>query len=396
MSKKLAVFIMAISLFMLPYAVNADDSSADDKSSSAQMMENIEQILYGETSKGGLVDRLSTVEKALFGRELPGPMAERHAAILNFLDVGTEDQPSMLFKLGVAEWIVDKKIKASVPAVSRLETLENNLDGTTQYGSPIAMRVERILATLVMDPVTFRVVQLPANTVLRLRFLDELSPARNKAGDNVRIELTDDIIIDQCLVAPAGSLILTEVREVKKPRMFGVPGEVRLNFYGLKPLGPQRPKVGVGEASQKAIEEARKVGDKGEGALIGAGAASIAGAVILGPVGLITGAFIRGNSVNIPEGSITYLQTSEATAVSSYPIPESLRVDPSGAINQSVQGGNDTQRQESNYDPDRDLIIKRDADVFNRRTNQQPNGGATPGNTGSDGSLELPPEQRVN
>lgn len=393
MSKKLVVSIMAILLFTLPCAVAGADLSNDDKNSSAQMMENIEQILYGEVSKGGLVERLSTVEKALFGRELPGTMAERHAAILNFLDVGTEDQPSMLFKLGVAEWIVDKKINASEPAVSRIETMENNLDGTAQYGSPIAMRVERILATLVMDPVTFRVVQLPANTVMKLRFLDELSPAKSKAGDKVRVELTDDIIIDNCLVAPAGSLIQTEVREVKKPRMFGVPGEVRLNFYGLEPLGPQRPKVVVGDASKKAIEEARKVGDRGEGSIIGAGTASIAGAIILGPVGLLGGALIRGNSINIPAGSITYLQTSEATAVSAYPIPESLRVDPTGAINQSVQGGNGSQQQGSNYDPDRDLIIKRDADVFNRRTNQQPNGGAVSGN---DGALDLPPEQQVN
>ena len=55
---------------------------------------------------------------------------------------------------------------------------------------------------------------------------------------------------------------------------------------------------------------------------------------------------------------------------------------------QGAKGGDSDQKQGTNYDPDRDLIIKRDADVFNRGTRQQP----APG-TGD--SLELPPEQPV-
>ena len=382
MKKTFLAVAMLLSALLIPAG-----AMAAEESSSAQMMETIETILYGDISKGGLIERLSSAEEALFGRSLPGTIAERHTAILNFLDVGTEDQPSMLFKLGVAEWVIDKKINASQPAMPRLEALELNLGGEVQHGKPIAMRVESILATLVTDPVTSRVVRLPKDVPLKLRFLDELSPAKSKTGDSVRVELTDDLIVDDCLVAPAGSLLLTEVREVKKPGRFGVPGEVRLNFNGLKPLGPQRPAVTVGEASKKAIEEARKVGDKGEGTLIGAGAASIAGAVILGPVGLISGIFIRGNSIRIPEGAITYIQTAEDTDVSAYPVPESLRTNLRGSI-QGAKGGESDQKQGTNYDPDRDLIIKRDADVFNRGTRQQP----APG-TGD--SLELPPEQPV-
>ena len=60
----------------------------------------------------------------------------------------------------------------------------------------------------------------------------------------------------------------------------------------------------TGEASKKAAEDASKRGEKGEGAIIGAGAASLAGAALLGPVGLIGGLFVRGNSIRIPEGSV--------------------------------------------------------------------------------------------
>lgn len=351
----------------------------DDKSASALMMERIETIVYGEPNKGGLVERLNGLERELFGRSLPGSIAERHAAILNFLEVGTEDQPSMLFKLGVAEWILGKRVYAARPALRRLETLETDMDGDLQYGKPVAMRVERILATLVSDPVTFRLVSLPAATVLKLRFMEELSPAKSQKGDKVNLTLTDDLVVEGCLIAPRGSLLDTVVREVKKPRAFGVPGEVRLDFNALIPLGPQHLKVVTGEASRKATEAAQKSGDKGEGAIIGAGAASLAGAALLGPVGLIGGLFIRGNSIRIPEGAVTFVQTSDDVTVSAYPIPESLRVDPGAAIRQSVSGASEEGSAPAGSPAERDIIIK-------RRTQEQPSEG---------GTFELPPEQKI-
>ena len=376
--------------------------------SSRQMMEQIEKLIYGYLNQGGLIERLGRVEEDLFGRSLPGTIAERHAAILNFLDTGTDEQPSMMFKLGVAEWIVDKKIRASEPAARRLEDLEINLTGASRSGSPIVMRVESLLATLIMDPVLSQPVNVPGNTVLKFRFMDELSPAKSQPGDFVRLELTHDLIVNQCLVAPAGSLLITEVREVKRPRMFGVPGEVRLSFNELKPLGPQRPLVFVGEAAQSALKEARRVGDRGEGAIVGAGAASIAGAVLLGPVGLVSGVFIRGNSIRILPGSVTFVQTSGDCAVSAYPIPISLQAQSNNITAPEPQENTSSSTPTSNYDPDRDTIIK--ADVFNRNTYGEPTNSGTVNtsnistssvstnnaNDNGGGDFVLPPEQQIN
>ena len=289
----------------------------------------------------------------------------------------------MMFKLGVAEWVVNKKIRASESASKRLEDLEVNLTGASRNGNPIVMRVESLLATLVMDPVTSQPVLLPANTVMKFRFMDELSPAKSKKGDYVRLELTNDIIVNQCLVAPAGSLLITEVRDVKRPRMFGIPGEVRLSFNELKPLGPQRPPVCIGKESENAIKEARKAGDRGEGAIVGAGAMSIAGAALLGPVGLVSGVFIRGNSIKIPAGSVTFVQTSGDIAVSAYPIPSSIQVTEPSITSSQLQPQN--QSQTGAYNPDRDTIIK--GDVFNKN--------AYGANTPTGGDFELPPEQPV-
>ena len=393
---KICALAMALMLFssscMASDAVSDPDINAG---SSRQMMGEIEQIIYGYVAQGGLIDRLAKVEEDLFGRSLPGTIADRHAAILNFLDIGTEDQPSMMFKLGVAEWVVDKKIRASEPAIRRLEELETNLTGASRAGNPIVMRVESLLATLIMDPVTAQPVVLPGNTTMKFRFMDELSPAKSQAGDYVRLELTNDLIVNQNLIAPAGSLLVTEVREVKRPRMFGVPGEVRLTFSELKTLGPQRPHVVVGDAAQKAIKDARKAGDRGEGAIVGAGAVSLAGAVLLGPVGLVSGAFIRGNSIKIPVGSVTFVQTSGDMVVSGYPIPISLQSNTPSLT--APEPENTADSSQSSYDPNRDTIIK--GDVFNRNAYGTPtnSGTITPssGTVNTGGDFELPPEQSV-
>ena len=383
---RIAKIFLALILVFTSSVCLASDAVEDPvpvPGSSGQMMAQIEQIIYGYVAKGGLIERLGKVEEDLFGRSLPGTIAERHAAILTFLEIGTDEQPSMLFKLGVAEWVVNKKIRASESASKRLEDLEVNLTGASRNGNPIVMRVESLLATLVMDPVTAQPVLLPGNTVMKFRFMDELSPAKSKKGDYVRLELTNDIIVNQCLVAPAGSLLVTEVRDVKRPRMFGIPGEVRLSFNELKPLGPQKPLVYLGKESENAVKEARKTGDRGEGAVIGAGAMSIAGAALLGPVGLVSGVFIRGNSLKIPAGSVTFVQTSGDVVVSAYPIPSSIQVtEPSITTAQPQQN---TSSQAGAYNPDRDTIIK--GDVFNRNAY-----GAT---TPTGGDFELPPEQSV-
>ena len=384
-SMKTAKIFLAIILVFASSVCLAADAVEDPElvqGSSGQMMAQIEKIIYGYVAKGGLIERLGKVEEDLFGRSLPGTIAERHAAILTFLEIGTEEQPSMLFKLGVAEWVVNKRIRASESASKRLEDLEVNLTGASRNGNPIVMRVESLLATLVMDPVTSQPVLLPGNTVMKFRFMDELSPAKSKKGDYVRLELTNDIIVNQCLVAPAGSLLVTEVRDVKRPRMFGIPGEVRLSFNELKPLGPQKPPVCLGKESENAVKEARKAGDRGEGAVIGAGAMSIAGAALLGPVGLVSGVFIRGNSIKIPAGSVTFVQTSGDIVVSAYPIPSSIQVtEPSITTAQPQQNAS----SQGAYNPDRDTIIK--GDVFNKN--------AYGANTPTGGDFELPPEQPV-
>jgi hypothetical protein len=184
--------------------------------------------------------------------------------------------------------------------------------------------------------VTFQDVILPASTVLKIEFLEELTPAKSKKGDSVALALTNDLLVNKVLVAPKGSPISATIREVKQPRRGGIPSDIRFDFRALQPLGPQRPLVTVGEASRKASEDAQKSRPQGTGAIIGAGAAGVAGALVLGPIGLIAPIFVRGDALTIAAGSITFVETSGDVQVSGYPVPESLRIDPGATIRDSV------------------------------------------------------------
>ena len=112
-----AVKIFVLMMFVFSASICAASEAVPDPEnnpgSSRQMMGEIEQIIYGYVAKGGLIERLGKVEEDLFGRSLPGTIAERHAAILNFLVNGTDEQPSMMFKLGVAEWEKDSRLSTS-------------------------------------------------------------------------------------------------------------------------------------------------------------------------------------------------------------------------------------------------------------------------------------------
>ena len=51
-----------------------------------------------------------------------------------------------------------------------------------------------------------------------------------------------------------------------------------------------------------------------------AAGASIAGMVLLGPIGIIGGAFVHGKNIDLPEGTEFYIQTSRDTVIYGIPV----------------------------------------------------------------------------
>ena len=292
-------------------------AAAEEPQSTVFLMGRVERLLYGSERTGGLIERLNTVEKEMFGRELPGSIAERQNAVLNFIEKGTLEQPSVLFKLGVAEWAVEQKINALEPAVKRVEALEVNLEGTPQVDRPVSMRLERVLSLLLSEPVSMQDAEIPAGSVVKGATVSTLSPKTAKKGDIVDIVLQSDFVVGASLVAPRGSRMQATVTEVTKPRSFGRPGEVKITVEKLFPLGPEEIALTVGEQAKKASEA--------ESAQLAAAGTSVVGAILLGPVGLAGGFLVRGDLKEIPAGSVVFAESARAMRVSAYPVPAGLQ-----------------------------------------------------------------------
>ncbi|HOO63116.1 MAG TPA: hypothetical protein PK364_04230 [Synergistaceae bacterium] len=290
---------------------------AQEEPSTFQILGKVEQITYGEEHTGGLLQRLEAVERDLFGRELPGSIAERQSALINFMEKGTQGRPSFLFKLGILEWAVEQKTFPHRAANKRITSLEELVEGSSNPDGPLAMRLERVASILLGNDIIWEEVSIPQGTVFKVELMETLSPSSAEPGDTVQVALNEDFVLGDHLLAPRGSLVDTTILEVKPPRSFGRPSEINLSFKALYPLGPENVLIGVGENAQEAA--------KADPAAVAAAGASFAGLVAFGPLGLAGGFFVRGDGKEVPAGSLFFLETLEEQSVHAYPVPEELR-----------------------------------------------------------------------
>ena len=83
-------------------------------------------------------------------------------------------------------------------------------------------------------------------------------------------------------------------------RNFGRDAEVNIDFKVLRAVDGTDASMVLGEASKEKMES-----------MAMAAGASVAGMVLLGPIGIIGGAFVRGKNIDLPPGTELYIQTKE-------------------------------------------------------------------------------------
>ena len=315
---KLKNMLMLAAAILTVFASVTVSSASDvgaDGGPAFQTLERIETIVYGSPKGGGLLSRLNTAEKDVFGRELPGSLTERQTAMLDFLEKGTTTQPSLLFKLSVAEWAVSQQIHPEWSLARRIDTMETIVEGTVQGGA-LASRTERLITKLLPEGVLATPVEIPVTTVVKTSLSQTLTVKNVKVDDKVVLKLIEEIVINKNLVAPKGSRVFAHITKVKPPRSFGRPSEIEMAFDALEIIGPNSVTVAMGEAAKKAMEA--------DAATYGAVGASFAGAVLLGPLGLAGGFLVRGSDNHLKEGTLFYVETTSAATVHGYMIPSQI------------------------------------------------------------------------
>jgi hypothetical protein len=304
----LSIGALLLALFV-PQAMAADDTNSERTPMIA--LEKVESVIYGAPGTGGMFLRLAKVERDLFGMELPGSLTERQQALLTFVEEGNGAQPSLVFKIGVAEWVTQSRVNPSAPLAERVANLESMLEESVQEGA-LSARLERILTKLLPNGVLASSIQIPSSTVFKAAFAKTLTVRNVEAGDVVELNLEEDCIIGGTLAAARGNRIFAEVTKVRMPRSFGRPSEISVEFKNMESIGGQLTPVLIGPEAKKAMEI-----DSGT---IGAVGTSFVGAVLVGPIGLAGGFLVRGSDKKIPEGTVVYVETTETAGVSGYQV----------------------------------------------------------------------------
>jgi hypothetical protein len=289
--------------------------SEDETTPQRQSLERVETVVYGAPGSGGLFIRLARVERDLFGMELPGSLTERQRSMLNFVEEGTPTQPSLIFKIGAAEWVTLSRVNPSVPLSDRVSGLEVALEGEAQVGA-LSPRLERILTKLLPNGVYTAAVPIPAGTVFKAAFSKTLTVRNVKVGDVVELEVTDDFVQGGTLAVAKGDRVFAEITKVKMPRSFGRTSEIGVEFRNIESVGGHFTPVTMGAQAKKAMEI-----DSGT---VGAVGTSLVGAILVGPLGLAGGFLVRGSDKQIPAGSTVYVETAEESTVTGYPIASDM------------------------------------------------------------------------
>jgi hypothetical protein len=151
-------------------------------------------------------------------------------------------------------------------------------------------------------------VTVPTGTQVALRFSAPLDSGTVKEGDTIPFTVASDVVVDRTLIIKQGTPAQGLVVSVTKPGIFGRNARVQIDFVqtaGVDGRPISLAPVGVTPASTR---EARDTG--------GAVGASVAGVLLLGPLGLAGGALVRGGHVSVPAGAVAVTSTAPQTTAS--------------------------------------------------------------------------------
>ena len=143
-----------------------------------------------------------------------------------------------------------------------------------------------------MMSVLANAARLPAGTPVTLVFDQELSSKTAKPGESVRMHVAHSVWYNNRIAIRAGAKERAVIEHVGKRGVYGKNGTIRLK------LMPIMDTSGRHVSLQPRTKGKALAGKKSEEA----GAATLGGAILLGPVGLVGGVFIKGKDVHVHVG----------------------------------------------------------------------------------------------
>lgn len=157
-----------------------------------------------------------------------------------------------------------------------------------------------ISASAMAKPVT-----VPQGTQVALVFDQALSSKTAKVGQTVALHVKNDVSISKMTVLPAGTKVSGTISKVDKRQRYGINAQIRI---ALNPVKSTYGKMIYLEPIGKGKQIGGTQTEKAAGATVG-------GAVVLGPVGLIGGYFVPGKRVTIKAGDPLMTEVSKTVVL---------------------------------------------------------------------------------
>jgi len=266
----------------------------------ADTIVTMEMTVYGQEKSGPYVERVEALETIIYGRNSTMPVPDKIARLSKTLYDNSE-QASLPLVLKYAEAQILQRVDSG-PILPRVNKLEDTLTGKQDSGA-LGQRLEKILKTAFANgTVVVNDSVVNARTLVKIRLLDTLNSDKNHTGDTFRYEVSNHVIIGDNLIIPAGSAGVGKVEKAKSAGRFGKHGKLDLGFNAISAIDGTQVPLHLGEAAR---EENKHV--------VAAAGASVVGAVILGPIGLIGGAFVEGKTAVFPAGTEFYIEVQSDT-----------------------------------------------------------------------------------
>lgn len=298
MWKKKMAGILAVVALCGSMAVSAADYTILEKA------DKVEITVYGTTQTGSLNDRITALDKLLNGKiTASGSLQDKTNSLYNDVYGNTGSDLSLLAATNLMQWQYSGQI-TDEPILVRISALEEGIDGKAQMGA-LSSRVQALRYSMLGNKKYIsQEVMIPVSTLVTMKTLEPLDSKTAQEGETVQFAVADDVVVDGIVAIPRGMEATGTITKARKSGRFGKDGKIEITFHSVRAADSTPVDLIVGE---KTKEEYKRTA--------GAVGASAAGAIILGPVGLVGGLFIHGNDVNIPEGTTMYAETAKDTDV---------------------------------------------------------------------------------
>lgn len=266
--------------------------------------DKVETTVYGTTQTGSLNERVAALNKLLNGQStVSGSLQEKTNALYKDVYGNSGSDLSLVAAVNLMQWQYSGQVTEE-PILVRVDALEEGIDGKVITGA-LKGRVQSLRQALLGDTkYVSQSVTIPAGTIVKMKNLEALNSKTAQEGDTVHFAVSEDVVVGDVVAIPRGMEAEGTITNARKSGMFGKDGKIEITYHTVRAADNTPVPLIIGE---KTKEEYKRTA--------GAVGASAAGAIILGPVGLVGGLFVHGNDVDIPVGTEMFAEAKDNTEV---------------------------------------------------------------------------------